>query len=94
MSEDTHGKSDFEHIDDKLRLATVENDIKHLAERIDMYVKREHDQLDDIRESIKEIKTQLDNNKGFIRGIVYAVTAIIGGAGLVEHYFLNGNPPH
>jgi hypothetical protein len=62
--------------DEKCRLAKLE-------ERADYH----DDQFAEIRMDVKDIKFMLENQKGFVRGIAFAITAIVSGIGLVINYW-------
>lgn len=62
--------------DEQCRLAKLE-------ERADSH----DDQFDSLRCDVRDIKTILENQKGFVRGIAFTITAIVSGIGLVINYW-------
>lgn len=44
-------------------------------------------QLHEIRDDLGEIKTLLENQKGFVRGVAFAATAVVTGVGILINYW-------
>lgn len=73
--------------DEACRLAHAEANLENLCERFEIHAKHESEQFEEIRASLNGIHQQLENNKGFIRGIIFTVSALVTGIGLIFNYF-------
>mgnify|MGYP003339525887 FL=1 len=62
--------------DEKCRLAKLE-------ERADA----QEEQVASMRNDLSYIRTTLDNQRGFVRGIAFTITAIVSGIGLFINYW-------
>lgn len=57
--------------------------LSKLEERAD----NQEQQAIEIKNDVKEIKTMIENQKGFIRGVAFTITAIVSGIGLFINYW-------
>lgn len=57
--------------------------LSKLEERAD----NQEQQAIEIKNDVKEIKTMIENQKGFIRGVAFTITAIVSGVGLFINYW-------
>lgn len=55
--------------------------------KLEQAVENYEEKFTTISERLIEIKTTLDSQQGFVRGIVFTVTAITGGIGLALNYW-------
>ena len=62
--------------DEQCRLAKLE-------ERADA----QEEQVTSMRNDLSYIRTTLDNQRGFVRGIAFTITAIVSGIGLAINYW-------
>lgn len=73
--------------DEACRLAQAESNIENLCEKFDRHQEEEVAHLKRIWDSIEEIKIYQRNQQGFVRGVIFTVTAIVGGVGFLFDYF-------
>jgi len=66
----------------------------NICQKFDNHAKQEHDQLEEIRAAIAAIQTQLEANRGFVRGVAFTLSAVAGGIGWAVHQFFSGGTPN
>lgn len=76
--------------DHACRLAQAETEIKNIHTKFDAHAQHEHQQLEEIKDSIREIQQTIETNKGFIRGVSFTITALAGAIGMGLHWLTNG----
>lgn len=72
------------------RLAQAETEIKNICARFEAHADHETEQLDEIKESIRNIQQTIEANKGFVRGVTFTITALAGAIGMGLHWLTNG----
>lgn len=76
--------------DETCRLAQAEANIKNLCEKYEDHCEAEERHLKRIWDSIEDLKELQRNQQGFVRGVVFTISAVAGTVGVIVHY-LTGN---